>query len=221
MAGTPEWAVAAGSMAGRGRRSGGVLTRLARKFPILQFVTEYDSDAFDAFEEAGWTTTDASAYHRLLGGVTPQVAEPLLDAVDAHRASLVQHHPGPADRPDLRLGLITFKPPAPKLGGRLSGSNTMVGVHATSGAAHPSPRRPHHSEHVGLRRASTARTCDRDGRHGDRPAVIRAAFATREFDGVLGCWSFDASGDIDLRCATRLIVENGRVEPLGVLSIKV
>ena len=57
------------------------------KFPILQVVTEYDPDAFDAFEEAGWTTKEASAYHRLLGRVTPQVAEPLLDAVGARRGT--------------------------------------------------------------------------------------------------------------------------------------
>ena len=50
-------------------------------------MTEYDSDAFDAFEEAGWTTKDASAYHGLLGRVTPQVAEPLLDAVGAGRGT--------------------------------------------------------------------------------------------------------------------------------------
>jgi len=43
----------------------------------------------------------------------------------------------------------------------------------------------------------------------------------REFDSVLGCWSFDANGDIDLRGATRLIDRNGRYEPLGVLPIKV
>ena len=51
------------------------------RFSILQVVTEYDPAAFDASEEAGWTTKDASAYHGLLGRVTPQVAEPLLDAV--------------------------------------------------------------------------------------------------------------------------------------------
>ena len=55
--------------------------------PILQVVTEYDPDAFDAFEEAGWTTKEASAYHGLLGRVTSQVAEPLLDAVGARRGT--------------------------------------------------------------------------------------------------------------------------------------
>jgi SAM-dependent methyltransferase len=46
-------------------------------------VTEYDAEAFDAFEEAGWTTKEAMAYHGLAGRVTAQVAEPLLDAVGA------------------------------------------------------------------------------------------------------------------------------------------
>ena len=60
---------------------------LAREFSILQVVTEYDPDAFDAFEEAGWTTKEATAYHGLLGRVTSQVAEPLLDAVGARRGT--------------------------------------------------------------------------------------------------------------------------------------
>ncbi len=54
----------------------------------------------------------------------------------------------------------------------------------------------------------------------DRAAITQAAFATREFDGVLGRWSFDANGDIDLRRGTRLVVRNGRFEPLSVLPIE-
>jgi branched-chain amino acid transport system substrate-binding protein len=53
----------------------------------------------------------------------------------------------------------------------------------------------------------------------DRAAITQAAFATRDFEGVLGRWSFDANGDIDLRRGTRLTVRNGRFEPLTVLSI--
>jgi branched-chain amino acid transport system substrate-binding protein len=53
----------------------------------------------------------------------------------------------------------------------------------------------------------------------DRAAITEAAFATRDFDGLLGRWSFDANGDIDLRRATRLTVRNGRFEPLAVLAI--
>jgi branched-chain amino acid transport system substrate-binding protein len=54
----------------------------------------------------------------------------------------------------------------------------------------------------------------------DRDAITRAAFATRDFDGVLGRWSFDENGDIDLRRGTRLTVRRGDFEPLAVLSIE-
>ncbi len=50
-------------------------------------MSEYDPVAFDAFEEAGWTTKEATAYHGLAGRVTSQVAEPLLDAVGAGRGT--------------------------------------------------------------------------------------------------------------------------------------
>jgi ubiquinone/menaquinone biosynthesis C-methylase UbiE len=48
-------------------------------------MTDHDVEAFDAFEEAGWTTKDAEAYHGLAGRVTSQVADRLLDAVGAGR----------------------------------------------------------------------------------------------------------------------------------------
>lgn len=48
-------------------------------------MTEYDAEAFDAFEATGWTTKDASAYDSLAGRVTSRVADPLLDAVRAGR----------------------------------------------------------------------------------------------------------------------------------------
>ena len=54
----------------------------------------------------------------------------------------------------------------------------------------------------------------------DRAAITEAAFATRDFDGVLGRWSFDANGDIDLRRCTRLTVRDGRFEPLSVFPIE-
>ena len=50
-------------------------------------MTEYDVEAFNAFEEAGWATKDAEAYHGLAGRVTARFAEPLLDAVDAGRGT--------------------------------------------------------------------------------------------------------------------------------------
>jgi branched-chain amino acid transport system substrate-binding protein len=60
---------------------------------------------------------------------------------------------------------------------------------------------------------------ERAGR-ADRAAITEAAFMTRDFDGVLGRWSFDANGDIDLRRGTRLTVRNGHFEPLTVLPIE-
>jgi branched-chain amino acid transport system substrate-binding protein len=56
------------------------------------------------------------------------------------------------------------------------------------------------------------RAIERVTRH-DRSAVTDAAFATRDFDGALGRWSFDANGDIDLRRCTRLTVRDGRRSP--------
>ena len=46
-------------------------------------MSDYDPAAFDAFEEAGWTTKEAAGYDALAGRVTSQLADPLLDAVDA------------------------------------------------------------------------------------------------------------------------------------------
>jgi SAM-dependent methyltransferase len=46
-------------------------------------VTEFDAAAFEAFEEAGWTTKEAAAYDALAGRVTARLADPLLDAVGA------------------------------------------------------------------------------------------------------------------------------------------
>lgn len=46
-------------------------------------MSEYDAEAFDAFERAGWGTKDAAAYDAFAGAVTARVADPLLDAVRA------------------------------------------------------------------------------------------------------------------------------------------
>ena len=46
-------------------------------------MNEFDAAAFDAFEEAGWTTKEAGAYDALAGRVTARLADPLLDAVGA------------------------------------------------------------------------------------------------------------------------------------------
>jgi branched-chain amino acid transport system substrate-binding protein len=50
----------------------------------------------------------------------------------------------------------------------------------------------------------------------DRAAITRATLATRDFDGLLGRWSFDSNGDIDLRRATRLTVRDGDFRYLEV-----
>jgi len=54
----------------------------------------------------------------------------------------------------------------------------------------------------------------------DRAAVVDAAFATRDFPGLQGRFSFDANGDADLRRGTRLTVRGGRFQPLRVLQIE-
>jgi SAM-dependent methyltransferase len=50
-------------------------------------VTEYDPVAFDAFEEAGWTTKEAAGYDAVVGRVTSRVADSLLDAVGAGKGT--------------------------------------------------------------------------------------------------------------------------------------
>lgn len=54
----------------------------------------------------------------------------------------------------------------------------------------------------------------------DRAAVVEAAFATRDFQGLQGRFSFDANGDVDLRRGTRLTVRSGHFQPLQVLEIE-
>jgi branched-chain amino acid transport system substrate-binding protein len=54
----------------------------------------------------------------------------------------------------------------------------------------------------------------------DRAAITRAALATRDFDGLLGSWSFDSNGDIDLRRATRLAVRDGDFSYLEVGEVE-
>lgn len=54
----------------------------------------------------------------------------------------------------------------------------------------------------------------------DRAAITRAALATRDFDGLLGRWSFDSNGDVDLRRATRLTVREGNFNYLGVGEVE-
>ena len=53
----------------------------------------------------------------------------------------------------------------------------------------------------------------------DRAAITRAVLETRDFDGLLGRWSFDANGDADLRRATRLAVRDGDFAFLDVREV--
>jgi branched-chain amino acid transport system substrate-binding protein len=55
----------------------------------------------------------------------------------------------------------------------------------------------------------------------DRAAITREALLTRDYDGLLGRWSFDSNGDIDLRRATRLTVRDGDFSYLGVREVDV
>ena len=43
----------------------------------------------------------------------------------------------------------------------------------------------------------------------DRAAVTRRVLSTRDYDGLLGRWSFDANGDITLRTTSRIAVKGG------------
>ncbi len=55
---------------------------------------------------------------------------------------------------------------------------------------------------------------------GDRAAITRAVLATSDFDGLLGRWSFDPNGDVDLRRATRLTVRDGAFAYLDVREVE-
>jgi branched-chain amino acid transport system substrate-binding protein len=52
----------------------------------------------------------------------------------------------------------------------------------------------------------------------NRMAVRDAVFAIRNFDGVLGTWSFDANGDTSISDMTIYQVENGTFEALGTFK---
>jgi branched-chain amino acid transport system substrate-binding protein len=54
----------------------------------------------------------------------------------------------------------------------------------------------------------------------NRAAITEAVLATRDFEGALGRWSFDANGDIDLGEATRLTVRDGEFAYLGVREVE-
>jgi branched-chain amino acid transport system substrate-binding protein len=49
----------------------------------------------------------------------------------------------------------------------------------------------------------------------DRLAVTRAVLATKDFNGALGTWSFDANGDTSLTDVTLYQVQGGKFVPVG------
>ncbi|MGH3148597.1 MAG: branched-chain amino acid ABC transporter substrate-binding protein, partial [Rubrobacter sp.] len=53
----------------------------------------------------------------------------------------------------------------------------------------------------------------------DREAVIEQIFATEDFEGVLGTWSFDEEGDTSLTELSVLRVEDGEFELDNVLDV--
>ena len=60
--------------------------------------------------------------------------------------------------------------------------------------------------------------CAAGGNPTDRAAINSAVFAIKDFDGVLGTWSFDANGDTSLVDMTFYQVKDGAYAPLGVFK---
>jgi branched-chain amino acid transport system substrate-binding protein len=54
----------------------------------------------------------------------------------------------------------------------------------------------------------------------DRKTVLDYVFATKDFDGVLGKWSFDKNGDTTLTTQTGYVVKDGKYETAGVFTAK-
>jgi branched-chain amino acid transport system substrate-binding protein len=52
----------------------------------------------------------------------------------------------------------------------------------------------------------------------DRAAIRDAVFATKDFEGVLGTWSFDANGDTSLTTMSGAQVKGGKFEFVSVLE---
>jgi branched-chain amino acid transport system substrate-binding protein len=60
--------------------------------------------------------------------------------------------------------------------------------------------------------------CAKGGDPSDRKQVRDAVMATKDFDGVLGKWSFDANGDTTLTDMTIYQVQNGAYKAVGTFS---
>lgn len=52
----------------------------------------------------------------------------------------------------------------------------------------------------------------------DRTAIVDAAFATKDFEGALGTWSFDENGDTTITTISGNTVENGKFKFVKVLG---
>jgi branched-chain amino acid transport system substrate-binding protein len=52
----------------------------------------------------------------------------------------------------------------------------------------------------------------------DRAAIVDAAFATKDFEGALGTWSFDENGDTTITTISGNTVENGKFKFVKVLG---
>ena len=63
--------------------------------------------------------------------------------------------------------------------------------------------------------AAIESVCASGGDPTSRKAVRDAVFATEDFNGVLGTWSFDANGDTSLTDMTIYKVENGIYKVVG------
>ena len=54
----------------------------------------------------------------------------------------------------------------------------------------------------------------------DRTAILDAVMGTKNFRGVLGTWSFDKNGDVDLTGITGARILNGKFTTATVLKFK-
>ena len=52
----------------------------------------------------------------------------------------------------------------------------------------------------------------------DRRAILEAVRSTKDYDGALGKWSFDANGDTSLRTMSGNTVKNGQFEFVKILG---
>jgi branched-chain amino acid transport system substrate-binding protein len=53
----------------------------------------------------------------------------------------------------------------------------------------------------------------------DREAILKEVLDTNNFEGVLGKWSFDPSGDITLQQSTISKIEGGKFKPVAVINM--